>query len=188
MIVCQSAPPASAPEPRLTAGRCCHWAPRTSWPCRSRPTASGCRRGHRRPARRDLDVLDQLGEQLAALGVDRGLLVLRGRPLGVARHALSSRLDVLARPLHHLDELAAWTPCRRSPRGGRRWPAERPAERPRSYRRLGHLRSARAPRPGPTDSTHGARMKTARTGAGHAAYRSPARRSRPGGRRRCGAP
>ena len=36
---------------------------------------------------RDLDVLDQLGEHLAALGVDDGLLVLRGRPLGVARHA-----------------------------------------------------------------------------------------------------
>ena len=35
---------------------------------------------------RDLDVLDQLGEQLAALGVDDRLLVLRGRPLGVARH------------------------------------------------------------------------------------------------------
>jgi hypothetical protein len=35
-------------------------------------------------ARRHLDVLDELGEQLAALGVDRRLLVLRGRPLGVA--------------------------------------------------------------------------------------------------------
>src|SRR6478609_9045153 len=36
---------------------------------------------------RDLDVLDQLGEQLAALGVDDRLLVLGGRPFGVARHA-----------------------------------------------------------------------------------------------------
>ena len=34
--------------------------------------------------RRDLDVLDQLGEELAALGVDRGLLVLGRCPLGVA--------------------------------------------------------------------------------------------------------
>ena len=31
----------------------------------------------------DLDVLDQLGEQLAALRVDGGLLVLGGRPLGM---------------------------------------------------------------------------------------------------------
>ena len=36
--------------------------------------------------RGDLDVLDQLGERLAAPGVDDGLLVLRGRPLGVAAH------------------------------------------------------------------------------------------------------
>ena len=41
-------------------------------------------------AGRDLDVLDQLGEHLAALGVDDRLLVLRGRPLGVAGHAASS--------------------------------------------------------------------------------------------------
>ena len=31
----------------------------------------------------DLDVLDELGEELAALGVDGGLLVLGGRPLGM---------------------------------------------------------------------------------------------------------
>ena len=35
---------------------------------------------------RDLDVLDQLGEHLAAPGVDDRLLVLGGRPLGVAGH------------------------------------------------------------------------------------------------------
>jgi transcriptional/translational regulatory protein YebC/TACO1 len=39
--------------------------------------------------RGDLDVLDQLGEQLAALGVDHRLLVLGGGPLGVAAHVLS---------------------------------------------------------------------------------------------------
>src|SRR5699024_4894216 len=33
-----------------------------------------------------LDVLDQPGEQLASLGVDRRLLVLGRRPLGVPRH------------------------------------------------------------------------------------------------------
>ncbi|MNW55255.1 hypothetical protein D3C74_329030 [compost metagenome] len=35
-------------------------------------------------AGRDLDVLDELGEQLAALGVDHGLLVLGRSPLGVS--------------------------------------------------------------------------------------------------------
>src|SRR5699024_8449441 len=34
-----------------------------------------------------LHVLDQLGEELAALGVDDGFLVFGGSPLGVARHA-----------------------------------------------------------------------------------------------------
>src|SRR5882757_1258098 len=37
-------------------------------------------------ARGDLDVLDQLREQLAALGIEVGLLVLGGGPLGVAAH------------------------------------------------------------------------------------------------------
>ena len=36
--------------------------------------------------RGDLDVLDQLGEHLAAAGVDDGLLVLGGRPFRVAGH------------------------------------------------------------------------------------------------------
>src|SRR5690606_422808 len=36
---------------------------------------------------RDLDVLDELGEELAAASVDHGLLVLRGRPLGMSGHA-----------------------------------------------------------------------------------------------------
>src|SRR4051794_28843943 len=40
-------------------------------------------------ARGDLDVLDQLGEHLAAPGVDHRLLVLGGGPLGVAAHVLS---------------------------------------------------------------------------------------------------
>ncbi len=38
-----------------------------------------------------LDVLDQLGEHLAALGVDDGLLVLRRGPFGVAGHRVASR-------------------------------------------------------------------------------------------------
>ena len=40
-------------------------------------------------ARGHLDVLDQLGEQLPAPGIDDGLLVLGGCPLGVAAHACS---------------------------------------------------------------------------------------------------
>ena len=57
----------------------------------------------------DLDVLDQLGEHLAALGVDDRLLVLGGRPFGVAGHAvpLLLRLAVGAvdrRCLHQVDE------------------------------------------------------------------------------------
>ena len=53
-------------------------------------------------AGRDLDVLDQLGEQLAAPGVDDGLLVLGRRPLGVAAHDA----PCTARPslADHLDE------------------------------------------------------------------------------------
>ena len=34
----------------------------------------------------DLDVLHQLGEGLRSAGVDDSLLVLRGRPFGVAAH------------------------------------------------------------------------------------------------------
>ena len=41
-------------------------------------------------AGRDLDVLDQLGEQLAAPGIDDGLLVLRRRPFGMAAHVARS--------------------------------------------------------------------------------------------------
>jgi len=40
--------------------------------------------------RRDLDVLDQLGEHLSAASVDDGLLVLGRRPLRMARHLCSS--------------------------------------------------------------------------------------------------
>src|SRR5690606_14208066 len=38
----------------------------------------------------DLDVLDQLGERLRALGVDDGLLVLGCRPLGMPGHETES--------------------------------------------------------------------------------------------------
>src|SRR5690606_41263746 len=47
-------------------------------------------------AGRHLDVLDQLREELAPLGIDRGLLVLGGGPFGVAAHSLlpSGRLHI----------------------------------------------------------------------------------------------
>ena len=41
----------------------------------------------------DLDVLDEAGEELAALGVNGGLLVLGGGPLGVTRHKCSLEVD-----------------------------------------------------------------------------------------------
>src|SRR5690606_17478319 len=51
-------------------------------------------------ASRDLDVLDELREQLAALRIDRGLLVLGRRPLGVACHVHSS-VSVESRVTRH---------------------------------------------------------------------------------------
>src|SRR3954470_4636713 len=47
-------------------------------------------------ARRDLDVLDELGEHLAALGVDDRLLVLRRGPFGVAGHRVAFLLAHVA--------------------------------------------------------------------------------------------
>src|SRR5208283_153440 len=44
--------------------------------------------------RRHFDILDQLGEKLAALGVDHRLLVLSGRPLGVAAHAFPFTMSI----------------------------------------------------------------------------------------------
>jgi len=46
---------------------------------------------------RDLDVLDELGEHLAAPRVDDGLLVLGRRPFGVARHEVVPLLPLLVR-------------------------------------------------------------------------------------------
>src|SRR5206468_2867144 len=66
-------------------------------------------------ASRDLDVLDQLGEELAALGVDAGLLVLRRRPLGMPAHAAPPPSSVpvaparLARSARTRSTNSAWT-------------------------------------------------------------------------------
>src|SRR5699024_1082005 len=53
----------------------------------------------------DFDVLDQPGEELTALGVDGGLLVLRGRPFGVPRHIRTSRWLLLRSPVMPGDEI-----------------------------------------------------------------------------------
>src|SRR5919112_4748339 len=107
-------------------------------------------------AGRDLDVLDELGEELAALGVDRGLLVLRRRPLGVAAHERSLTVFTnisctRASPVTSgWNDVASSAPCRTAtilPAAGpsSTWPS--------------------TSTPSPTSSTHGARMKTARTGS-----------------------
>jgi len=48
---------------------------------------------------RDLDVLDQLREQLAPLGVNDSLLVLRGGPFGVTRHRFTTLRFRLTAPV-----------------------------------------------------------------------------------------
>ena len=136
--------------------------------------------------RRDLDVLDQLGEHLAALGVDDGLLVLRRRPLGMAGHSAVPS----ARRARLVDEVPVDAHGRRRrPRGGTTSPAAAlPDGDDPTGGRAGLDR--RAPRPRrPTCSTHGARMKTACTGSPIAVERrGRPRTSRPAGRTRCGAP
>ena len=47
---------------------------------------------------RHLDVLDQLGEELAAAGIDHSLFVLGRSPLGVTGHARNPNRPVTARP------------------------------------------------------------------------------------------
>src|SRR5215218_5388776 len=120
-------------------------------------------------ARRDLDVLDQLGEELATLGVDAGLLVLRRRPLGVAAHESSSfpalTPALSARWRRTMSTNSACT--RRSPvSSGWKLVATR-----FPWRTATILPSAAPPTirprictPSPASSTHGARMKTACTG------------------------
>ena len=110
----------------------------------------------------DLDVLDQLGEHLAAPGVDDGLLVLGRRPLGVARH---QRVPSLQRCFDEVAEepVDASVPPHLGVEGRRHQVALPDRDDP--TRGLTAGRRGRAPRPpAPTASTHGARMKTACTG------------------------
>src|SRR5699024_10116384 len=73
-----------------------------------------------------LHVLDQLGEELAALGVDDGFLVFGGSPLGVARHACPFTVSTKRRGI------------RTSPvRDGKGGPPGRLVPRRRSYRPAG---------------------------------------------------
>src|SRR3954451_7522773 len=121
-------------------------------------------------ARRDLDVLDQLGEELAALGVDARLLVLRRRPLGMAAHAVPLSSPPASAPAHSARcrrTMSTNSACtRRSPvSSGWKLVATRSP-----WRTATILPSAAPPTtrprtatPSPASSTHGARMKTAWT-------------------------
>ena len=114
-------------------------------------------------AGRDLDVLDQLGEELAALGVDPGLLVLGRRPLGMAAHDCVSSLvagvgaGLLGQVRRGRCRRTARAPGGpRSVRGGSWSPPDSPGGRRRSYRRPVPRRPGRGPRrPSPASSTHG---------------------------------
>src|SRR6266851_1675342 len=103
-------------------------------------------------ARRHLDILDELGEELAPPGVDDGLLVLRGGPLGVAAHRCSLTMSVKI-----LCTRLSWVSSG--------WNAVASAGPWRTATILPVRGSvARISTPGPTSSTQGARMKTARNG------------------------
>src|SRR5260370_16219444 len=103
-------------------------------------------------ARRHLDVLDQLGEELAAPGVDDSLLVLGGGPLGVAAHRSSFTMSVKI-------------VCTRLSWVSSAWNAVATAGPWRTATILPVRRSvARISTPPPPSSTQGARMKTARNG------------------------
>src|SRR5690606_18974560 len=96
----------------------------------------------------------ELGEELAAASVDHGLLVLRGRPLGMSGHAavlapsVSCALGVrrvvrrrCPRPMLGPGPRRTSGPVRLlPPRGGTRWPRAVPAGPPRSYPRRGPAR------------------------------------------------
>jgi hypothetical protein len=111
-------------------------------------------------ARRDLDVLDQLGEHLAALGVDDGLLVLGGRPFGVARHASLYSHWLASRRVHQVHEQPV-------DRGRRHLGVERRRhqralpDRDDPTRGRPPRTSASTSTPAAIFSTHGARMKIA---------------------------
>src|SRR5699024_6726014 len=114
-----------------------------------------------------LDVLDEFGEELAALGVDRRLLVFGGGPLGMPCHVLirPTGVWVVANSLAIQSTRSHPRSCRgstgacarhRSPRGGTRSPGRAPDAR----RRCGHGRRtwARTParrHPGPRSRPRG---------------------------------
>src|SRR5262249_18397935 len=105
-------------------------------------------------ARRHLDVLDQLGEELAAPCVDRSLRVLRGGAVGVAAHRcfLTMSVKILCTRL-------SWVSSG--------WNAVASARPWRTATILPVRGSvARISTPGPTSSAQGARMNTARNGGG----------------------
>src|SRR5690606_11396288 len=127
-------------------------------------TAAGTR-GH-------LDVLDQPREQLASFGVQRGLLVLGRRPLGVSGHFSSSLPYARA-----ADTMPTNSSCTRRSPVISGWKAVAST----AFCRTATILPAAGPAAGvsgtvaststsaPTDSTHGARMKTACSGSANPA-------------------
>ena len=192
MIVCQSAPPASAPEPRLT--RAVDVVGRYGVLLRllDRVVEGGVAVDV--PAagpRSDLDVLDQLGEQLAALGVDGGLLVLRGRPLGVAGHGAPSvgSSDLAQAALRTMSANSACTRWSPVSSGWNEVASSDPLRTATilSLRHGGHPGQDLDPgadrlHPGRADEHGPDRLGSERGKAPH-----PPRRSPPGGRTRCAA-
>src|SRR6202035_4788848 len=109
----------------------------------------------------DLDVLDQLGEQLAALSVDHRLLVLGGGPLGVAAHVLSFTMSTNSSWIRRSGVSSGWKavassgPCRTATI----LPVRSSVPRMATF--------------SPFCSTQGARIKTACSGAAGSAPGSP---------------
>src|SRR6202000_966874 len=101
---------------------------------------------------RYFDVLDQLGEKLAALGVDHCLLVLSGRPLGVAAHVFPFTMSTKSSWIRGSPVSAGWKDvARRRPCG--------------TATILPACSSVpRISTSSPACSTQGARMNTARSG------------------------
>src|SRR5262249_12258674 len=94
-----------------------------------------------------LDVLDQLGEKLAALGVHHRLLVLGGRPVRVPTHDNPFTIETKSWCTRRSGVSSGWNDVARS--GPCRTAMILPPSAPRTVT------------PGPDRSTQGARMNTA---------------------------
>src|SRR6185437_6838391 len=103
--------------------------------------------------RRHLDVLDQLGEQLAPPGVDDRLLVLGRGPLGVAAHIRSLTMSTKSLCIRGSPVSSGW----KAVASAGPWRTATILPVPGSEPSISTS--------GPVSSTHGARMNTARSAA-----------------------